>query len=142
MKPRFVEKKKVYYKDTDSFLYRVQTENLHSKKATFKHLLDLSNYTGERFLHDKTNKKFPLTMTDELQGKELSEGVCLQSKIYSIQFETGVKQSAKGVQKSVKTLNHELFEDCLLKKGKVKRSKTQLRSKNHHMVVTRVKKWP
>ena len=141
MKPRFGDKLKVCYKDTDSLLYRVETENLYSEMATFKHLLDLSDYPEEHFLHDKTNKKVPLTMTDELQGKVLSEVVCLRSKLYSIQFEGGVKQSAKGVQKSVKkTLNHELFKECLLNKGKVKRFMTQLRSKNHQIVVSRVHK--
>ena len=80
-------------------MYRVETENLYSEMATFKHLLDLSNYPEEHLLHDKTNKKVPLTMTDELQGKVLSEVVCLRSKLYSIQFEGVVKQSAKGVKK-------------------------------------------
>ena len=142
MKPRFGDKIKVCYKDTDSLLYRVETENLYSEMATFKHLLDLSDYPEEHFLHDKTNKKVPLTMTDELQGKVLSEVVCLQSKLYSIQFEGGVKQSAKGVPKSVKkTLNHELFKECLLNRGKVKRFfMTQLRYKNHQIVVSRVHK--
>ena len=102
MKPRFGDKRKVGYKDTDSLLYRVETENLYSEMATFKHLLDLSDYPEEHFLHDKTNKKVPLMMTDELQGKVLSEVVCLQLKLYSIQFEGGVKRSAKGVQKTVK----------------------------------------
>ena len=83
----------------DSLLYRVETENLYSEMATFKHLLDLSDYPEVHFLHDKTNKKVPLTMTNELQGKVLSEVVGLRSKLYSIQFEGGVKQSAKGVQK-------------------------------------------
>ena len=99
MKPRFGDKIKVRYRDTYSFLYRVETENLFSETATFKHLLDLSDYPEEHFLHDKTIKKVPLTMTDELQGKVSSEVVCLRSKLYSIQFEGGVKQSAKGVQK-------------------------------------------
>ena len=81
MKPRFGDKIKLCYKDTDSLLYRVETENLYSEMATFKHLLDLSDYPEEHFLHDKTNKKVPLTMTDELQGKVLSEVVCLRSKL-------------------------------------------------------------
>ena len=66
MKSRFAGKIKVCYKDMDSLLYRVEAENLHSEMATFKHLLDLSDYPEEHFLHDKTNKKVPLTMTDEL----------------------------------------------------------------------------
>ena len=102
MKPRFGDKIKVCYKDTDSLLYRVETENLYSEGVTFEHLLDLSDYPEEHFLQDKPNRKVPLTMTDELQGKILSEVVCLRPKLYNIQFEGGVKQGAKGVQKSVK----------------------------------------
>ena len=95
MKPRFGDKIKVCYKDTDSLLYRIETDHLYSEMATFKHLLDLSDYPADHFLHDKSNKKVPLTMTDELHGKVLHEIVCLRSKLYSIQFEAGVKQSAK-----------------------------------------------
>ena len=99
MKPRFGDKIKVCYKDTDSILYRVETENLYSEMATFKHLLDLSDYPKEHSLHDKTTKKVPLTMTEELQCKVSIAIVCLRSKLYNIQFEGGVEQSAKGVQK-------------------------------------------
>ena len=102
MKPRFGDRVKVCHKDTDTLLYRVETQNVYSEMATFKHLLDLSDYPEEHFLNDKPNKKVPLTMIDELQGEVLSKVVCLRSKLYSIQFEGGVKQSAKGVQKSVK----------------------------------------
>ena len=101
MKLRFGHKLEVCYKDPDSFFYRVETENLYLEMATFKHFLDLSNYPEEHFLHDKANKNVLLTMTDELQGKVMSEVVCLRSILYSIQYEGGFKQSAKGVQKSV-----------------------------------------
>ena len=70
--------------------------------ASFKHLLDLSDYPQDHFLHDPTNEKVPLTMADELQGKVLREVVCLRSKLYSIDYIGGLQQSAKGVQKSVK----------------------------------------
>ena len=40
MKPRFGDKIKVCYKDTDSLLYRVETENPYSEVTTFKHLID------------------------------------------------------------------------------------------------------
>ena len=53
-------------------------------------------------------------MTDELNGKVLHEVVCLRSKLYSIDYIGGKKQSVKGVQKTVKkTLNHDLFKECL-----------------------------
>ena len=140
MKPRFGDKIKVCYKDAASLLYRVETENLYSEMATFKHLLELSDYPEEHFLHDKTNKKVPLTMTDELQGKILSEVVCLRSKLYSIHFEGGVKQSAKAVQKSMRKPKSRIVQRMFAEQKKVKRFMTQLRSKNHQTVVSRVHK--
>ena len=60
---------KVAYKDTDSLLYQIQTPDLYRDMASFKHLLDLSNYPEDHYLYDPSNKNVPLTMTDELQGK-------------------------------------------------------------------------
>ena len=109
--------------------------------STFKHLLDLSDYPEDHILHDKTNKKVPLTMTDELNGKILKEVVCLSSKLYSIDYLGGTKQSAKGVQKSVKkTLHHSLFKNCLLSKSTVRKEMTQLKSVGHQIVVNSVNK--
>ena len=106
----------------------------------FKQLLDLSDYTETHFLYEKSNKKVPLTMTDELQGKVLTEIVCLRSKMYSIRFEGGVKQNAKCIQKTVKTLHHDRFKSCLFDNQLVRKSMTQLRSTNHQIVVNRVNK--
>ena len=85
MVPRYSSSQmQVAYKDTDSLRYLIETPDLYNDMASFKHLLDLSDYPQEHFLHDPTNKKVPLTMTDELQGKVLREVVCLRSKLYSI----------------------------------------------------------
>ena len=132
---------KVAYKDTDPPLYLIETPGLCNDTATFKHLLDLSDYPQEHFLHDPTNKKVPLTMTDELQGKVLRETVCLRSNLYSIDYVGGKKQSAKGVEKSVKkTLNHDLFRNCLFSKKEVIKTMTQLRSHCNQIVVNDIDK--
>ena len=103
MFPRYgADRVKVAYKDTDSLLYRIKTEELYKNMATFKHLLDLSEHSVNHFLQEKANKKVPLTMTDELNGKVLKQVVCLSSNLYSIDHVGGTKQSAKGVQKSFK----------------------------------------
>ena len=104
-------KLKLAYKDTDSLLYCVETENLYQDMAGFTHLLDLFDYLPDNFLYDPTNKNVPLTMTYELQGEALWEVVCLRSKLYSIDIVGGKKQSAKGVTKCVKkTLCHDFFQ--------------------------------
>ena len=132
---------KVAYNDTDSLLYFIETPDLYKDMASFKHLLDLSDYPQDHFLHDPTNKKVPLTMTGELQVKVLREVVCLRSKLYSIDYVGGLKQNAQGVQKSVKkTLHHDLFEHCLFSTDKVVRTMTQLRSHCHQNVVNEIDK--
>ena len=76
MKPRYGYSITVVYKDTDSLLYRVETNNLYSDMGNLKHLFDLSDYLTSHPLFDASNKKVPLTRTDELQGKVLEEVVC------------------------------------------------------------------
>ena len=142
MLPRYgSDRLKVVYKDTDSLLYRIKTVELFEDMSTSKRLLDLSDYPEDHFLHDKTNKEVPLTMTDELNGKVLKEVVCLRSKLCSIDYLGGTKQSAKGVQKSVtKTLHDSLFKNCLLSKSVLRKEMTQLTSVGHQVVVNVVNK--
>ena len=132
---------KVAYKDTDSLLYQIQTPDLYKDMASFMHLLDLSDYPKDHYLYHPSNKKLPLTMTDELQGKILREVFCLRSKLHSIDYVGGKKQSAKGAQKSVKIqLNHDLLRQSLFSKEKVLKTLTQLRLLCHQIVMNEIDK--
>ena len=103
--------------------------------------LSSTDYPEDHFLHDKTNKKVPLTTTDELNGKVLKEVVCLRSKLYSFDYLGGTKQRAKGVQKSIKgTLHHSLFKNCLLSKSVLRKEMTKLTSVRHQVVVNAMNK--
>ena len=81
MKPKFGDSLKVVYKDTDSLLYRIETDHLYSNMESFKILFDLSDYPQNHKLFDFTNKKVPLTMKDELNGQIMLEATCLRSKL-------------------------------------------------------------
>ena len=62
-------------------------------------------------------------------------------KLYSIDHKGGKKQSAKSVQNSVKkTLNHDLFRNCLFSKKEVTKTITQLRSNGHQIVFNEIDK--
>ena len=129
------------YKDTDSLLYRIETDDLYIDIKNFAHPLDLSEYPKNHKLYDPTTRKVPLTMKDELNGLILEEVVCLKSKLYSIKFSGGVKQSAKGVQRSVKKpLNHDLFQHVLSSCTSIHKKMTQMRSLNHQLFVAQVNK--
>ena len=117
-------------------LYRLHTNDLFADLSKFKHLLDLSFYSEDHILHNKTNNKLPLTMIDELNGKFSKEAFCLRSKLYSIDHLGVTEQSAKGVQNPVKNiLHHSLFKRCLLSKSLVRKEMTQLKSVEYQIVV-------
>ena len=52
-------------------------------------------------------------MKDELNGEIILEATCLASKIYSIKYESEIKQRARKVQNRGKKPYHELFNDVL-----------------------------
>ena len=80
-------------------------------------------------------------MKDELNGQIMSEATCLRSKLYSIKYESGIKQSAKGVQKCVKeTFHHDLFNDVLSSKGNIRKNVTQIQFQQHQLLVTQINK--
>ena len=141
MKPRYGERICVTYKDTDSLLYRIETVDLYEDMKKFKHLLDLSDYPTDHPLYDPINKKVPLNMSDELNGEVLEECVILRSKMYSIKFKSGAKQSAKGVQKSVKkTLHHDKYLGCLESGKSSRAAMTRIHSDNHQIKVSTTNK--
>ena len=94
-------------------IYPIETPDLYKDMACFKHLLDLSDYPKDHYLSDP--KKSHLPMTDELQGKVLREiFVCFRSKLYSIDYVGGKKQSDKGVEKKEKQiLSQDSLGQCL-----------------------------
>ena len=132
MKPNFGEGFKVVYKDTDSLLYRIDTDDFYSDMESFKHLFDLSDYPQNHKLFDSTNKKVPLTMKGELNDQIMLEATCFRSKLCSIKYESGIKRSAKGIQKCVKkNLHHDLFNDVLSSRGNIRKNVTQIHSQQH-----------
>ena len=104
MKPRYGNRLKVCYKDSDSLQYCMEREDLYEEIKGFKHLLDLSDYHESHFLHDKSNKKIPLK-------EGFSMKLCVYDPSCIAISSKGVKPSAKRVQKNVKkTLHHDLFD--------------------------------
>ena len=99
MKPRFGGGLEVVYKDTDSLLYRRETDDLYSDKQSFKPFLDLSDYPQNHNFFDLSNKKSALIKKDELNGEIILEATCLRSKLYSNKYENGIKHNAKDVPK-------------------------------------------
>ena len=136
------EKVEVLYSDTDSLVLKIETDDF------FK---DISKDVAEwfdtnEFAKDhpavleglpivKENKKKIGLMKDECGGKILTEWVALRPKLYSFLTESGEKQKAKGLKKSIKnkSLRHENFLKCLRTGKSQTRKQCLFRSRDHHI---------
>ena len=84
MKPKYKDKIRLCYMDTDSFIVHITTEDLYKDIADdVERMYDTSNYTVERPLPMGENKKKIGFMKDELGGRIMREFIGLRPKCYS-----------------------------------------------------------
>ena len=90
MKPKYEDRIKLCYMDTDSFIMHIKTEDFYEDIAVdVERKYDTSNYTVERPLPMGKNKKVIGMMKDELGGKIMKEFIGLRPKCYSYLTEDG-----------------------------------------------------
>ena len=90
MKPKYEDRIKLCYMDTDSFIMHIKTEDFYKDIAVdVERKYDTSNYTVERPLPMGKNKKVIGMMKDELGGKIMKEFIGLRPKCYSYLTEDG-----------------------------------------------------
>ena len=120
MKPKYGDKVKLCYMDTDSFIMHIKTEDFYKDIANdVEEKYDLSNYTCERPLPIGKKKKKIGLMKDELGGKIMEEFVGLRPKCYSYLMDDGkVDKKAKGTKKCVikRCLKFNEYFECLKEK--------------------------
>ena len=103
MKPKYGNKVKLCYADTDSFIINIKTNDFYEDIASdVENRFDTSNYEVNRPLPIGKNKKLIGLMKDELGGKIIMEFVTLRPKTYSFLTDDGKEdKKAKGTKKCV-----------------------------------------
>ena len=82
MKPKYDNRVKLCYMDTDSFIMSIKTNDLYKDiSIDVDKRFDTSNYEINRALPTGKNKKVIGLMKDELGGKIITEFVTLRPKI-------------------------------------------------------------
>ena len=105
IKPKYGDRAKPCYKDTDSFIIYTKTEDFFEDISNdVKRWFDTSSYDK----NDKTplpigeNKKVPGLFKDKLGGKIMTEVVALRPKTYTYLMDDGSNhKKAKGTKKCV-----------------------------------------
>ena len=119
MKPKYNEKIKLCYMNTDSFVMNIKTEDFYKDIANdVEKRFDTSNYEVNRPLPTGKNKKVIGLMKDELGGKIITEFVTLRPKTYSYLIndckeDKKAKRTNKCVIKRMIKFND--YKNCLLK---------------------------
>ena len=135
MKPKYNDKIKLCYMDTDSFIMNIKTNYFYEDIARdVENRFDTSNYEVNRPLATGKNKKIIGLMKDALGGKIITEFVTLRPKTYSLLTDDGNEdKKAKGIKKCViKKMNKfNDYKKCLLNDELIFKSQQRFISKKH-----------
>ena len=119
IKPKYGDKAKLCYMDTDSFIIHIITEDFYEFISDeVERWFDTSNYdyNDKRPLPIGKNKKVIGLFKDELGGNIMKEFCALRPKAYAYLMNDSEKKNAKGTKKCVikHTLTSENYKDGLL----------------------------
>ena len=144
--PKYGNKAKLLFTDTDSFLYEIETEDFYKDiTGDVRDRFDTSDYKENHPSGIPTgiNKKVLGMFKDEAAGKIIKEFVGLRAKLYSYIMEEGEEnKKCKGVKKQVveENITHEDYKTCLLTGKELLRKQNILRSYDHEVYTEEVNK--
>ena len=144
--PKYGNKAKLCYTDTDSFIIYIKTEDLFEDISNdVNRWFDTSNYdkNDERPLPIGKNKKVPGRFKDELGRKIIAEVVALKPKTYAYLMDDGSDhKKAKGTKnwEIKQKLMFENCKDCLFNNKSVYRSQERFKSYYHDVYTEEVNK--
>jgi hypothetical protein len=146
MKPRYGDKVRVLYTDTDSFVLEVETDDLYADMARDGHLYDTSNYKAGplKALADANpskEKRLGL-MKDEFGGRVIHSFVGLKPKMYSLKGDNEVVKKAKGNQRCVvkKQISHDDYWGVVAGGKPLRHINVGFRTNKHVVTTCRVEK--
>ena len=139
IKPKYGDKAKLLFTDTDSLMYEIKTEDFYKDiSGDVKDRFDTSDYPPNHPSGIPTgcNKKVLGVFKDEVAGRIIEEFVGLRAKLYSYKmFEGEESKKCKGIKKSVvkKSITHEDYKNCLFTGKEQLQKMNVIRSYKHEV---------
>ena len=146
IKPKYGDKAKLLFTDTDSLMYEIETEDFYKDiSGDVKDRFDTSDYPENHPSGIPTgiNKKVLGMMKDEAESKIIKEFVGLRSKLYSFVMDDGGEtKKCKGIKRNVveSSIRHEHYKTCLTTGKELLRKQNILRSYEHEVYTEEVNK--
>ena len=144
MVPKYGDRLKLCYLDTDSLVYCIKTNDFHADiMDNVQMRFDTSGYIPDRPLPVGLNKKVIGLVKDKLAGKIMTEFIALCPKLYSYKKLDGSEDTArwdkvkkcKGIKKCVvkNTITFEDYKSCLFNDTTEYRSQLMFRLTKHEV---------
>ena len=146
IKPKYGDKARLLFTDTDSLMYEIETEDFYKDiSGDVKNRFDTSDYPDNHKSGIPTgvNKKVLGVFKDEVAGECIREFVGLRAKLYSFKmFEGKESKRCKGIKKKVvqKSITHDDYKKCLLTGKEQLRTMNIIRSHDHEVYTEEVNK--
>ena len=146
IKPKYGERAKLLFTDTDSLAYEIETEDFYRDiSSNVSSKFDTSNYPKNHpsGILTGVNKKVIGMFKDEAAGKQIAEFVGLRAKLYSYKVEESYEEKkCKGVKKAVikKTISFNDYKNCLFNNKPAMRKMNVIRSHLHTIFTETVNK--
>ena len=148
MQPQYgIERLRLLYMDTDSFMYNIRSADIYKDMLEHADNFDTSEYPQDHICYDPKNSKVLGKFKDEGQGVTIKEFIGLMAKLYCIVFAGGneggsVVKKAKGVNRAV--VKHGLtvadYRDCLFHRRVITTNNLRFQSRHHIMYTVEVTK--
>ena len=139
IKPKYQDRAKLCYMDTDSLIIHIKTDNFYKEIANdVEKQFNTSNYddNDKRPLPVGKNKKVIGLFEHELGGKIIKEFVVLRAKTYSyLTDDESEDEKAKGTKKCVikRRLMFGNYTDCLFNDETILKSQQKFKSDCHNV---------
>jgi len=143
LKPKYGDKCKLLFTDTDSLCCHIETEDLYADMAENNELFDTSNFETTHALYSLKNHRVLGKFKSETGSLVPTEFVGLRAKMYSLHVpnkQTKIRE--KGIKKSYikKHVRHQQFLHVLQTKQITKSQFRTFRSKNHTVQTVEINK--
>ena len=143
-KPKFGERFNLLHTDTDSFVLRIESEDLYEEiKPDVASRFDTRKYPKNSPLYTADNAYELGYLKDECNGKIMREfcGVCAKSYYYTIEGESNGTVKCKGVKDSaVRELTMDDYLNCVFNDTKKTVSFNTIRSTGHEIYTEKTTK--
>ncbi|KAJ8912176.1 hypothetical protein NQ315_006143 [Exocentrus adspersus] len=141
--PKFQDKAKLLYTDTDSLIYQLNVPDIYEHIKEDSHRFDTSDYEPNNpYGIEQKNKKVPGLMKDENNGQIMLEFVGLRAKMYAYKVHNDkiVKRSKGSTLASVKKISFDDYKRTLFDHEIIYKPQHLIRSKKHCVFTNRQNK--